>query len=320
MSKTKLLVTGGAGFIFSNFVRHVLKNYGDQYQVISVDRFSRKSLNSIYRNKGHIVHIGDVADPHFIDMVFTLEQPDFVVHGAAESFVDHSIDEALKFVHSNVMGTQVIVDACVKHNIKKLIYISTDEVYGQLTSEDDAPWDESATLAPRNPYSATKAAGEFLVTSAGNTHGLCYNITRSCNNYGPKQPVRNLIPVIINNILNEKPVPIYGQGMQVRDWIHVQDNCSAILHVLNHGVQGEIYNISAKQELKNIEVFQEICNVLGRGYNLSEFVKDRPGHDFRYSITNDKIKSLGWSPTFKFKNGIAHTVDWYVKNKNFMRG
>ncbi len=320
MSKTKLLVTGGAGFIFSNFVRHVLKNYGDKYQIINVDRFSHKSLNSIYRNKGHIVHIGDVADPHFIDMVFTLEQPDYVVHAAAESFVDLSIDKATSFVHSNVLGTQVIIDACVKHKVKKLLYVSTDEAYGHLTSEEDKPWDETAVLAPRNPYAATKVAGELLVKAAANTHGLQYNITRSSNNYGPKQPVRNLIPVIVNNILNDKKVPIYGQGMQIRDWIHVQDNCSALLRVLEEAPNGEIYNVSSKQELKNIEVFQEICNLLGRGHDLIEFVKDRPGHDFRYSITNDKIKELGWFPTFKFKAGLAHTVEWYVKNKNFLRG
>jgi dTDP-glucose 4,6-dehydratase len=319
MGKVKLLVTGSAGFIFSNFIRYVLKNHAN-YQIISVDRFSHKTLNSIYRNKGHIVHIGDVTDPHFIDMVFTLEQPDYVIHGAAESFVDHSIDETQKIVHSNVIGTQVIVDACVKHKINKLIYVSTDEVYGHLTSDTDPSWSEDAMLNPRNSYSATKAAGEMIVKAAANIYGLNYNITRSCNNYGPKQSVRNLIPVIISNILNNKDVPIYGQGMQIRDWIHVQDNCSAILNILENSSNEEIYNISSKQEFSNVEIFQEVCNTLGRGHNLLKFVKDRPGHDFRYSVTNDKIKKLGWNPSFKFKDGIVHTVNWYVNNSYFIRG
>lgn len=319
MANPKLLCTGSGGFIFSNFVRQVRKN-GIPYSIVSIDKCTQPNvLNTIYSNKGCPLHIGDVADAHFIDTIFQIERPDYVIHGAAESFVDHSIDEAKTFVQSNVMGTQVIVDACVKYNVKKLVYISTDEVYGSL-GPDDAPWDENSPLNPRNPYSATKAAGEFLVRAAANTHGLNYNITRSCNNYGPRQPKRNLIPVIIANILHNIEVPIYGQGMQIRDWVHVQDNCNAILDIIEKAPAGETYNISAKQEFTNIEVFQEICNVLERGHELASFVKDRPGHDFRYSITNDKIKGLGWEPSFKFKDGLVHAVKWYEKNQWFIRG
>lgn len=319
MSKTKLLITGSGGFIFSNFIRYVLKNYST-YSIASIDRCdSPKVLNTLYSNKGHNFHIGDVADSHFVDRIFELEKPDFVIHGAAQSFVDYAIRDAKDFVHSNVLGTQVIIDNCLKHNVKKLVYISTDEVYGQLKNDSEPAWNEESPLGPRNPYSASKAAGELLVKAAGDTHGLVYNITRSCNNYGEKQPNRNLIPAIITNILHNKEVPIYGTGMQIRDWIYVQDNCLAILKVLENGADNQTYNITAKQEFTNIEVFHEICNVLGRGHNLLKFVDDRPGHDFRYAITNDKIKEIGWKPSFKFRDGLAKTIKWYENNLWFVR-
>lgn len=318
MSKMKLLVTGSGGFIFSNFVRYVLKNYST-YSVASIDRCnSPKVLNTIYSNKGHSFHIGDVADEHFVNVIFEMEKPDYVIHGAAQSFVEHSPKEALEFIHSNVLGTQVITNACITHNVKKLLYISTNEVYGQLGQEGNA-WNEEQPIQPRNSYSATKAAGELIVKAASNTHGLNYNIARICNNYGPRQPNYNLIPLIITNILNNKEVPIYGRGEQIRDWIHVQDNCSALLKILESGNNNDTYNISAKQEFMNIEVFHEICNVLGRGHELLSFIKDRPGHDFRYAITNDKLKELGWKPEFKFRDGLFHTIKWYQNNTWFLR-
>jgi dTDP-glucose 4,6-dehydratase len=319
VDKKKILCTGSGGFIFSNFVRYALKN-NSNYSIASIDRCDDKNiLNTIYSNKGHEFYIGDISNSHFVNVIFEIEKPDYVIHGAAKSFVDDSISGAGEFVNSNVLGTQVIIDACLKYNVKKMVYISTDEVYGQLKSEDEASWSESCDINPRNPYSATKASGELLVKAAGETHGLNYNITRSCNNYGPRQPRRNLIPVIISNIIEKKEVPIFGSGMQVRDWIHVQDNCQAILDVLEKGEDRNIYNISAKQEFTNVEVFQEVCNVLGGGYDLLKHVKDRPGHDFRYSINNDKIKDLGWAPTFKFKEGINHTVNWYKNNLWFVK-
>jgi dTDP-glucose 4,6-dehydratase len=197
--KKKILCTGSGGFIFSNFVRYTLKNSSD-YSIVSIDRCDDKNiLNTIYSNKGHEFYIGDISDSHFVNIIFEIEKPDYVIHGAAKSFVDDSISGAKDFVTSNVLGTQVIIDACLKYDVKKMLYISTDEVYGQLKSEDDVSWDESCDINPRNPYSATKASGELLVRTAGETHGLNYNITRSCNNYGPRQPRRNLIPVIISD-------------------------------------------------------------------------------------------------------------------------
>lgn len=324
MAKTKLIVTGSGGFILSNFVRHVLKD-NSKYEIISIDNCKNKSvLNTIYSNKGHKLHVGDVADSHFIDVIFELEKPDYVIHGAACSFVDHSLQDPNEFVRSNVLGTQVIINACLKHKVKKLVQVSTDEVYGHLISEKDASWKEDAPLNPRNAYSATKASAELLVRAAGETHGLKYNITRSCNNYGPRQPRRNLIPVIIANILDGKSVPIYGKGEQIRDWIHVQDHCSALLHVLENAPDNETYNVASNQEFSNIEVFHEICNAFKTHYNvdahnLLTFVKDRPGHDFRYSVDSTKLKQLGWSPTWKFKDGIVQTLHWYNQNKWFIK-
>jgi dTDP-glucose 4,6-dehydratase len=315
MSKTKLLVTGSGGFIFSNFVRYVLKN-SKSYEIVSIDKcLLPQTINTLYSNKSHKFYIGDIADKHFVNTIFEIERPDFVINGAASSFVDDAIKDATDFIYNNIMGTQVIIDACLKWKVNKLLQISTDETLGQLTDENAPSWTEDAPLNPRNAYSASKASAELLVRAASETHGLKYNITRSCNNYGPRQPRRNLIPVIIANIIEKKPVPIYGQGMQIRDWIHVQDNCSAILKVLESAPDNETYNISAKQEFTNIEVFHEITKAMGQGYDLLTFVEDRKGHDFRYSIDNKKILELGWKPEWKFKSeGIQHTVDWMTAN------
>ena len=315
MSKIKLLVTGSGGFIFSNFVRYILKNYST-YSVASIDRCdSTKVLNTIYSNKGHSFHIGDVADEHFINVIFEMEKPDYVIHGAAKSLTDCSTKESLDFVHSNVQGTQIITNACIKHGVKKLIYVSTNEVYGD---SKNISRDESHSLHPHDIYAATKAAGELIVQAA-NTHGLIYNITRSCNNYGPRQSITNLIPIIVSNILNDKEVTIYTRGDQIRDWIHVQDNCSAILKVMESGKDNEIYNISAKQEFMNIELVHEICNILGRGHEFIKFLEDKSIYDLQYTINNDKLKELGWKPEFKFKDGLFHTVKWYQNNMWFLR-
>lgn len=313
--KIKILVTGTGGFIFGNFVRRAFFTK-QNYDIASIDRVrNSNSLQNIYRNKDHRFYIADITDPHIIDIIFQAEQPDIVIHGAAESFVDNSIKDAVTFVNSNVLGTQIIIDACLKWNTKKLILISTDEIYGHLTSENEPAWTEESKTDPRNPYSASKLCGELLVKAAHETHGLIYNITRSCNNYGPWQHHEKFIPKIIKNVLEDKPVPVYGQGLQVRDWIHVYDNCDAIFKIINDGKDNEIYNISAGQEFSNIEVFQIICDTLNKGHNLVEFVKDRPGHDFRYSVDSAKLKALGWAPTMKFRDGIVQTCDWYATNR-----
>lgn len=311
----KVLVTGTCGFIFSNFIRRVIKYDKQPYEFVSLDRVSGDA-NTMYANKNHVFHLADLRDQHIIDKIFQFEHPDIVIHGAAESFVDYSLSDPNSFVTSNVLGTQVLINACVKHKVERLIYISTDEVYGQLTSESDPPWTEDSPLNPRNPYSASKAAGELLVKAAHQSHGLIYNITRSSNNYGPRQTPEKLIPKAIKCIMHDQKIPIYGQGLQIRDWTHVFDNCSAIMAVLNSGAPNETYNISANQEYPNIEVIQEICNAMGKGHELISFIEDpRRGHDFRYSIDSSKIKELGWKPTYKFKEGIVETVGWYKINQ-----
>lgn len=310
----KVLITGTCGFIFSNFIRRAI--YEKQpYTFVSVDRVSGNA-NALYFHKNHTFHLADLRDQHIIDKIFQFERPDIVIHGAAESFVDYSLSDPNSFVTSNVLGTQVVINACIKHGVERMIYISTDEVYGQLTSETDKAWTEESPLDPRNPYSASKAAGELMVKAAHQSHGLIYNITRSSNNYGPRQTPEKLIPKAIKHILQDKKIPVYGEGLQIRDWTHVFDNCAAILTVLNSGKPNETYNISANQELPNIEVIQKICNAMGKGHELISFIEDpRKGHDFRYSVDSSKIKELGWKPTYRFREGITDTVEWYKINQ-----
>lgn len=311
----KVLLTGTCGFIFSNFVRRAIKYDKQPYEFVSIDKVAGDA-NTVYANKNHAFHIADLRDQHIIDKIFQFEQPDIVIHGAAESFVDYSLSDPNAFITSNVLGTQVVINACVKHHVEKMIYISTDEVYGQLISEDDVAWKEGAPLNPRNPYSASKACGELLVQAAHHSHGLIYNITRSSNNYGPRQTPEKLIPKAIKCIMEGKKIPIYGAGLQIRDWTHVFDNCAAIMTVLNNGKSNEIYNISANQEFPNIEVIQSICNAMGKGHDLISFIEDpRKGHDFRYSVDSSKIRELGWKPEYKFREGIIETVEWYKLNQ-----
>lgn len=314
MDKQKLLITGSCGFIFSNFVKKVI--YEDHpYRVVSLDRVNHNGLNSLYWNKNHTFHVADITDSHILDVIFQIEKPDIVIHGAAESAVDASLKDPNRFITSNVLGTQNVINSCLKHSVKKLVYISTDEVYGHLLTESAPSWTEDSVLAPRNPYAASKAAGELLVKAAHQCHGLTYNITRSSNNYGPRQTTDKLIPRVIKCILNNEKIPVYGSGLQIRDWTHVFDNCGAILKVLSDGTPNETYNIAANQELTNIEVINKICNVIGSGFNLVTHVEDRLGHDFRYSIDSSKIRNLGWKPNYKFKNGIIETVEWFNKNR-----
>ncbi len=314
--RKKILITGSCGFILGNFLRKAV--YEKQpYQLVSVDRVNFNTVNSMYWNKNHTFYVADIRDAHIIDTIFQFEKPDIVVHGAAETFVDHSLSDPSSFVTSNVLGTQVIINACLKHKVQKLLYISTDEVYGQLTSESDLSWKESCQLNPRNPYSATKAAGELLVKAAYESFGLKYNITRSSNNYGPRQIPEKLIPKTIKYILQDKKIPVYGKGLQVRDWTHVYDNCSALFQVINNGKDNETYNIAANQEFSNIEVIQKICNIMNKGHNLVEHIDDPrgSGHDFRYSVNTSKIKELGWKPSFKFSEGLDQCVNWYLLNQ-----
>ncbi len=320
-NKLKCLVTGSLGFIFSNFIRKALYEKLP-YNFVTLDKaVLSSSLNNLYFNKAlSSNYLADITDSHIIDRIFEVEKPDIVIHGAAESFVDYSLKDPNKFINANVLGTQNIINSSLKYGVKKLIYISTDEVYGHLTGESDESWTEESSLNPRNPYSASKAAGELLVRAANQSHGLIYNITRSSNNYGPRQTPEKLIPKVIKCIMNKEPIPVYGQGMQIRDWTHVYDNCAGIFAVLNKGEPNQVYNISANQEFTNIEVVHSICESMGEGHSLIEYIKDRDGHDFRYSINTDKIKALGWKPEIFFKKHLYDLcISWYENNKWFLK-
>ena len=321
MSKQKILLTGTAGFIAGNFIRKAIFDKLP-YEFVSIDKITNNNLlNNIFVNKSHQFYMNNICDRHFIDLIFQYHKFDYLIHYAASTHVDKSIESANEFIENNVLGTQVLIDACVKHNVK-MLYFSTDEVYGALKSENDISWTEDSEISPNNPYAASKAAGELLVKAAGKTHGLDYVITRSSNIYGPRQTPDKLIPKIIKCILEDKPIPIYGKGMQIRDWTNVIDNAQAVVKILENWKSGEIYNISANQEFSNIEVVQEICNFMNKGHNLITFVEDRKGHDFRYSINSSKIKKLGRSPSYRFKGpegGLSHTVNWYKANQWFLK-
>ena len=321
MNKQKILLTGTAGFIAGNFIRKAIFDKLP-YEFVSIDKITNNNLlNNIFVNKSHQFYMNNICDRHFIDLIFQYHKFDYLIHYAASTHVDKSIESANEFIENNVLGTQVLIDACVKHNVK-MLYFSTDEVYGALKSENDISWTEDSEISPNNPYAASKAAGELLVKAAGKTHGLDYVITRSSNIYGPRQTPDKLIPKIIKCILEDKSIPIYGKGMQIRDWTNVIDNAQAVVKILENWKSGEIYNISANQEFSNIEVVQEICNFMNKGHNLITFVEDRKGHDFRYSINSSKIKKLGWSPSYRFKGpegGLSHTVNWYKANQWFLK-
>lgn len=308
----KILVTGSCGFIFSNFMRKAMREKWD-YSFTSVDQvLAPYNRYNIELNKDHNFYMGDVSDELFMDNVFSIEKPDIVIHGAAESFVDDSIRSAKPFIHSNVFGTQVMVDMSMKHGVERFIYVSTDEVYGHL-NKDGSPWTESSPPKPRNPYSASKLCGENIVYAANQTHGLSYNITRCSNNYGGSQPPRNLVPKTIFSIINKVPLPIHGNGQNIREWLFVEDHCSAIKAIIENGKLNETYNIGSGIELSNLEMVNAISKYMGKEPHI-DFVKDRPGHDFRYSVDCSKIQKLGWKPQFSFNDGIQKCVQWYLDN------
>lgn len=305
----KILLTGSCGFIGSNFIRSL-----QGYEVCSVDKIiAPYNLYNVFDHPSHNFYMADIADPHFMNNIFALEKPDIVIHMAAESFVDDSIKNAVPFAHSNVLGTQVMVDMSIKYGVKRFIYVSTDEVYGQL-QEGDASWTEESTPRPRNPYSASKMAGEHIVHAASETHGLIYNITRSCNNFGPRQPPRNLVPKVITCGINKKNVPLHGMGKQIREWISVHDHCRAIMTVLEHGKKNEIYNVGSDHELTNLAMIDAISKAMNIGIGV-EMVSDRPGHDFRYSVDCSKLLDLGWGTRNSFEFDMAKVVKWYKENE-----
>ncbi|MEF2968152.1 dTDP-glucose 4,6-dehydratase [Paenibacillus sp. M1] len=314
----KLLVTGGAGFIGSNFVLYMLRQNPD-YEIVNVDALTYagnlENLKSVEDNPNHTFIKADIRDAKAMDEVIG-QNVDVIINFAAESHVDRSILEPDVFVKTNVLGTQVLLEAAKKHNIKKFVQISTDEVYGTLG--DTGLFSETTPLAPNSPYSASKAGGDLLVRAYHETFGLPVNITRCSNNYGPFQFPEKLIPLMISKALADEPLPVYGDGLNVRDWLYVEDHCSAIDLVIHQGRNGEVYNIGGNNERTNLRIVKTILEQLGKPESLITLVKDRPGHDRRYGIDPTKtMTELGWKPKHSFETGIKETISWYLDNKDW---
>ncbi|MNO26772.1 dTDP-glucose 4,6-dehydratase 2 [compost metagenome] len=314
----KLLVTGGAGFIGSNFVLYMLKQHPD-YKIINVDALTYagnlENLKSVEGNSNHTFVKADITDAKVMNELIG-QDVDVVVNFAAESHVDRSILEPDIFVKTNVLGTQVLLDAARKHNVTKFIQVSTDEVYGSLG--ETGLFTEETPLQPNSPYSASKAGGDLLVRAYHETFGLSVNITRCSNNYGPYQFPEKLIPLMISKALADGQLPIYGDGLNIRDWLYVEDHCSAIDLVIHKGRNGEVYNIGGNNERTNVHIVKTILEQLGKPESLINYVKDRPGHDRRYGIDPTKtMTELGWKPRHSFETGIKETIAWYLENKEW---
>ena len=329
-----ILVTGGAGFIGSNFVHYLLENY-DDIRVVNLDLLTYAgnldNLADVCEDKRYTFVKGDIHDRELVNELFDKFDFDTVVNFAAESHVDRSITNPDIFLTTNILGTQTLLDAAKNHwkldvsdkysrEFKegvKYLQVSTDEVYGALGPT--GMFTETTPLAPNSPYSASKASADFVVRAYEKTYGMPVNITRCSNNYGPYQFPEKLIPLMINNCLEEKSLPVYGDGMQIRDWLYVEDHCAAIATVLEKGELGEVYNIGGNNERANIEIVKLILANTNKSEDLIVHVKDRPGHDRRYAIDNTKITTtLGWSPKYTFQTGMASTIEWYLQHRAWM--
>ncbi|MGE7672624.1 dTDP-glucose 4,6-dehydratase [Lysinibacillus sp. NPDC094403] len=320
MIKKKILVTGGAGFIGGNFVQYMVNKY-PEYAIYNIDVLTyagdlTKHRDTEKMGNYHFVK-ADIVDYDVIISLFEKEKFDYVVHFAAESHVDRSITDPAVFVSTNVLGTQVLLDAARQVGITKFVHVSTDEVYGELDFDPTTFFTEETPLQPNSPYSASKASSDFLVQAYHHTYRVPINITRCSNNYGPYHFPEKLIPLTISRVLNEEKVPIYGDGQNIRDWLHVFDHCAAIDLVLHEGVNGEVYNVGGHNERTNLEVVKTIIRTLGKSEALIEFVADRLGHDKRYAIDATKLEQLGWQPIYTFETGIAQTIQWYMENKEW---
>ena len=324
MSKT-VLVTGGAGFIGSNFV-HLILAERPGWRLVNLDALTYagnlENLAACEANPNYTFLRGDIREAGDVERALELcgdAQPISVVHFAAESHVDRSIQSGLPFVTTNVTGTQVLLDAARARGVERFVHVSTDEVYGSLGAE--GLFTEKTPLAPNSPYSASKTASDLLVRAAFHTHGFPGIITRCSNNYGPYQFPEKLIPLMIANAREDRPLPVYGDGMNVRDWLYVVDHCEAILAVLERGVPGEVYNIGGNNEYPNIDIVRRVLSELGKPESLITYVKDRPGHDRRYAIDASKLeRELGWSPRFEFETALPLTVAWYLSQDEWLQG
>ncbi|HEX2022233.1 MAG TPA: dTDP-glucose 4,6-dehydratase [Candidatus Thermoplasmatota archaeon] len=327
----RVLVTGGAGFIGSNFVHHLLHARAgapapccpDQarydaprdapgLKVLTVDKLTYAGdlahLDGVSRHPGHKFERADVCDASAMDRVFRAFRPDAVVHFAAETHVDRSIEAGDVFVRTNVLGTQTLLDAARRHDVRRFVHVGTDEVYG---SAREGSFREGDPLNPSSPYSASKAGSDLLALAHRHTYGLPVLVTRCTNNYGPRQNPEKLLPKTITLARRGEPIPVYGTGMNVRDWLYVKDHCGALDLLLTRGEPGEVYNVGADDERPNLDVVREILRRLGKPESLVAFVKDRPGHDWRYSLDSSKLRALGWAPRTPFADGLSATIRWF---------
>ncbi len=318
MSKT-IIVTGGAGFIGSNFIFHMLKVHPD-YRIICIDKLTYagnlSTLKSVMNKPDFRFCKADICDRETVYKIFEEEKPDIVVNFAAESHVDRSIEDPSVFLRTNILGTSVLMDACGKHGNIRYHQVSTDEVYGDLPLDrPDLFFTEETPIHTSSPYSSSKAGADLLVLAYHRTFGLPVTISRCSNNYGPYQFPEKLIPLMITNALKDKPLPVYGEGINVRDWIYVEDHCKAIDLIIHNGRIGEVYNVGGHNEMRNIDIVKLICRELGKPESLITYVADRKGHDMRYAIDPTKIHNeLGWLPETRFEDGIRKTIRWYLEN------
>jgi dTDP-glucose 4,6-dehydratase len=313
----RLVVTGGAGFIGSNFVRFMLHRYAD-LEVVNLDKLTYagnlENLRDVADDPRYTFVKGDICDAAVVGE--TLRGADAVVNFAAETHVDRSISGPQDFIRTDVLGTHTLLEAVRELDVKRYLQISTDEVYGSV---ENGSFSEESDLDPSSPYSASKAGGDLLVLAYHRTFGTPVLITRSSNNYGPYQYPEKVVPLFVTNAIDEQPLPLYGDGLNVRDWLYVDDNCAAIDMVLNKGVPGEVYNIGGGNEIKNLTLTRQILKLLGKSPSLIRFVIDRPGHDRRYSVDCSKVRALGWRPATPFAEGLEHTVAWYRDHPEWWR-
>ncbi|MCC0654166.1 MULTISPECIES: dTDP-glucose 4,6-dehydratase [unclassified Clostridioides] len=316
----KILITGGAGFIGSNFVHYMLNKYLN-YSIVNLDLLTYagnlETLKEVQDKPNYKFVRGDISDREHVYKLFEEEKFDIVVNFAAESHVDRSVENPQLFIQTNIIGTQVLLDACRTYGIKRYHQVSTDEVYGDLPIDRrDLFFTEKSAINPSSPYSASKTAADLLVNSYYRTYGLPTTISRCSNNYGPYHFPEKLIPLMILNAFEDKQLPVYGNGENIRDWLHVYDHCTAVDLIIHKGKIGEVYNIGGHNERSNIEVVKIILNILGKSEDLISYVNDRPGHDLRYAIDPSKIENeLGWKAKYDFDSGIKETVKWYIEHE-----
>ena len=315
----KLLVTGGVGFIGSNFIRHIRQEHPD-WEITNLDKLTYagnlENLKDIQDQPGYHFVKGDIADRKLVDKLLS-QGFDVIVNFAAESHVDRSILDASPFIETNVKGTQVLLEGAKKHGIQRFIQVSTDEVYGSI---DSGRFTEESPLSPNSPYSASKTAADLLCRAYFKTHHVPAIVTRCTNNFGPYQFPEKLIPLAVTNALEDKPVPVYGDGLNIRDWIFVHDHCRALDDVIQKGKPGEIYNIGSGNEKTNLELIRKLLELLDKPQSLIQFVTDRPAHDRRYALDCARITTeLGWKPAYSFEKALSATVDWYLKSESWWR-